>query len=115
MANGRTIQINIVPCLLGKGNHNRKEWLENRLEELPQAARLNRHAFLRGKGLDLGGSGRFSERLPCGAQSRQIPFEKLRGDWLLRRLVATSRAKWPEIGERLGLRRLVNLRGCLIR
>jgi hypothetical protein len=34
MANGRTIQINIVPCLLGQGNHNRKEWLENRLEPI---------------------------------------------------------------------------------
>jgi hypothetical protein len=111
MANGRTIQINIVPCLLGKGNHDRKEWLENRLEERPQAARLHRPAFLRGKGLDLGGSGRFFERLGCGAQRRHIPFEKLRGDRLVRRLFATSRAKWPDIGERLGLRRLVNLRG----
>jgi hypothetical protein len=39
----------------------------------------------------------------------------LRGDRLLGRFVAVSRAKLREIRERLGVRRLVNLRGYPIR
>jgi hypothetical protein len=57
--------------LLGEAGHNRKEWLEDRLEELAgifavtvggfsviQAGRLHRPALSRGKGIDLGGAGR---------------------------------------------------------
>ena len=55
------------------------------------------------------------ERLGCSAQSWQIQIEKLRGDRLLGRFFAASRKKLREIGERLGVRRLVNLRGCPIR
>jgi hypothetical protein len=57
--------------LLGEGDHNRKEWLENRVEELAgifavavggfsviQAGRLHRPAFSPRKGIDLGGAGR---------------------------------------------------------
>ena len=52
------------------------------------------------------------ERLGCSAQSWQIQIEKLRGDRLLGRFFAVSRAKLREIRERLGVRRLVNLQGC---
>ncbi len=58
--------------LLGEGDGNRKEWLENRLEELANvfavavsgfsvmdgAGRLYRSALSPGKGLDLGRAGR---------------------------------------------------------
>ena len=57
--------------LLGEGDHNRKQWLENRLEELAgifavavggfsviQAGRLHRPPFSRRKGFDLGRAGR---------------------------------------------------------
>jgi hypothetical protein len=55
------------------------------------------------------------ERLVCSAQNWQIQIEKLCGDRLLGRFFAASRAKLREIGERLGARRVVNLRGCPIR
>ena len=55
------------------------------------------------------------ERLGCSAQSWQSRLEKLRGDRLLGRFFAASRAKLREIGERLGVRHLVNLTGCPIR
>ena len=51
----------------------------------------------------------------CSAQSWEIQIEKLRGDRLLGRFFAASRTKLREIGERLGVRRLVNPRGCPIR
>ena len=54
-------------------------------------------------------------RLGCSAQSWQIQIEKLRGDRLQGRFFAASRAKLREIGERLGVRRLVKLKGCPIR
>jgi hypothetical protein len=52
------------------------------------------------------------ERLGCSAQSWQARLEKLKGDRLLGRLFATTRAKLREISERLGVRRVVNLAGC---
>jgi hypothetical protein len=52
------------------------------------------------------------ERLGYSAQSWQVQFEKLRGDRLLGRFFAASRAKLREIREYLGVRRLVNLQGC---
>ena len=55
------------------------------------------------------------ERLGCSTQSWQIPIERLCGDRLLGRFFAASRAKLREICDRLGARRLVNLRGCPIR
>ena len=55
------------------------------------------------------------ERLGCSAQSWQIQIEKLGGDRLLGRFFAASRAKLREIGERLGVRHLVNVRGCPVR
>ena len=54
------------------------------------------------------------ERMDCGAQSWQIQIEKLRGDRLLGRFFTSSRVKLRQIAERLGVRRLVNLRGCPI-
>jgi hypothetical protein len=54
------------------------------------------------------------ERLNFSAQSWQVRLEKLRGDRLLGRFFAASRAKLREIGERLGVRHLVNLTGCPI-
>ncbi len=55
------------------------------------------------------------ERLGYDAQSWQIQIKTLCGDRLLGRFFAASRAKLREIGDRLGVRRLVNLRGCPIR
>jgi hypothetical protein len=55
------------------------------------------------------------ERLGCSAQSWQIQIKELCGDRLVGRFFAASRAKLREVGERLGVRRLVNLRGCPIR
>jgi hypothetical protein len=55
------------------------------------------------------------ERLGCSAQSWQVRMEKLRGGSLLGRFFATSRAKLREIAERIGVRHLVNLRGCPVR
>jgi hypothetical protein len=52
------------------------------------------------------------ERLGYSAQSWQKRLERLRGDRLLGRFFAASRAKLREIGERLGVRHLVNLTGC---
>jgi hypothetical protein len=40
--------------------------------------------------------------------------EKLRGDRLVGRFFAASRAKLREIADRIGVRRLVNLAGCPI-
>jgi hypothetical protein len=42
-------------------------------------------------------------------------MEKLRGDRLLGRSFAASRAKLREIAARIGVRHLVNLTGCPIR
>jgi hypothetical protein len=39
-------------------------------------------------------------------------MEKLSGDRLLGRFFASTRAKLRQIGERLGVRHLVNLTGC---
>ena len=42
-------------------------------------------------------------------------WKKLRGDRLLGRFFAASRAKLREIADRIGVRHLVNLTGCPIR
>ena len=52
------------------------------------------------------------ERLGCSAQSWQARLEKLKGDRLLGRFFATTRAKLREISENLGVRYVVNLAGC---
>jgi hypothetical protein len=55
------------------------------------------------------------ERLNCNAQSWHKRMERLGGDRLLGRFFASTRAKLREIGERLGVRHLVNLTGCPLR
>jgi hypothetical protein len=52
------------------------------------------------------------ERLNWSAKSWQSRMEKLGEGRLLGRFFASTRAKLREIGERLGLRHLVNLAGC---
>jgi hypothetical protein len=52
------------------------------------------------------------ERLGCGAESWQARLEKLKGDCLLGRFFATTRAKLREISESVGVRHVVNLAGC---
>ena len=52
------------------------------------------------------------ERLGSSAQSWQARLEKLKGDRLLGRFFATTRAKLREISERLGVRYVFNLAGC---
>jgi hypothetical protein len=55
------------------------------------------------------------ERLNVSAHSWQIRIEQLRGDRLLGRLFASTRAKLRAIGERLDVRHLVKLTGCPLR
>jgi hypothetical protein len=55
------------------------------------------------------------ERLGLSAQRWQHGMEKLRGDRLVGRCFAASRAKLREIAERIDVRHLVNLTGCAIR
>jgi hypothetical protein len=55
------------------------------------------------------------ERLNVSAQSWNKRLEKLQGDRLLGRFFASTRATLREIGERLGVRHLVNVRGCAVR
>ena len=51
-------------------------------------------------------------RLGCSAQSWQARQQKLKGDRLLGRFFASTRAKLREISESLSLRYVVNLAGC---
>jgi hypothetical protein len=55
------------------------------------------------------------ERLNCSTQSWHKRMERLGGDRLLGRFFASTRAKLREIGERPGVRHLVNLMGCPLR
>jgi hypothetical protein len=55
------------------------------------------------------------ERLNCSTLSWHKRMERLGGDRLLGRFFASTRAKLREIGERLGVRHLVNLSGCPLR
>ena len=55
------------------------------------------------------------ERLGFSAQRWQRGMEKLRGDRLVGRFFAASRAKLKEIAHRIGVRHLVNLAGCPVR
>ena len=123
--------------LLGEGDHNRKQWLQNRLEELAEIfavsvggfSVMNNHLHLLLR-LDPEVAQAWTDsekasitaepaevfvRLGCSAQSWQIQIKKLCGDRLVGRFFAASSAKLQEIGERLGVHRLVNLRGCPIR
>jgi hypothetical protein len=52
------------------------------------------------------------KRLGCRAQNWHNRMQRLNGDRLLGRFFAATRAKLREIGERLGVRHLVNLAGC---
>jgi hypothetical protein len=55
------------------------------------------------------------ERLNWSGQRWQNRIERLGGDRLLGRFYASTRAKPREVGERLGVRHLVNLTGCPVR
>jgi hypothetical protein len=60
------------------------------------------------------------DRRRCGAMptlsaTHSNSLQKLRGDRLLGRFFAASRAKLRDIAERLGVRHLVELRGCPVR
>ena len=115
--------------LLGDGDHNRKQWLQDRLEELAEIFAVSvggfsvmiklvdytGRLFREGKASVSAELAEIFERLGRNAQSWQLQIETLRGDRLLGRFFAASRKKWREIRERLGVRRLVNLRGCPIR
>ena len=122
--------------LLGEADHNRKQWLENRLEELAEIfavavggfAVMNNHLHLllrldpevaqawsdSGKASISAELARVFERLGCSAQCWQIQIDKLRGARLLGRFFTSSRVKLRQIAEHLGMRSLVNLRGCPI-
>ena len=114
--------------LLGEGDDNRKLWLENRLAELAEIFAVAVGGFSDVKLVEYTGrlfrqekasisaelAGIF-ERLGLSAQSWQSGMEKLRGDRLLGRFIAASRVKLREIAQRLGVRHLVNLKGCPLR
>jgi hypothetical protein len=53
--------------------------------------------------------------LGFSAQSWQDEIDKPRGERLLGRIFAASRIKLREIAKHLGVRHLVNLRGCPLR
>ena len=55
------------------------------------------------------------ERLGFTAESWRDAMDKLRGERLLGRIFAASRIKLREIAQHLGVRHLVNLRGCPLR
>jgi hypothetical protein len=55
------------------------------------------------------------ERLNCSTQSWHKRMERLGEDRLLGRFFASTRAKLREIGERLGVRHLINLTACPLR
>ncbi len=60
-------------------------------------------------------TGRMGKRLGLSPRRWQKGMEKLRGDRLLGRLFAASRAELGEIGERIVVPHLANLTGCPIR
>jgi hypothetical protein len=106
-----------VKVLLGEGDHNCKKWLDERLEELAEIKLVDYTGRLFREGnasvsAELAG---VFERLGRSAESWQNQIEKLRGARLLGRFFTASRTTLGEIGERLGVRRLVNLRDCPIR
>ncbi len=123
--------------LLGEGDHNRKQWLQNRLAELAEIFAVSvggfsvmdnhLHLLLRldpevaqpwsdsGKASISAELAGIFERLGCSSQSWQIQIKKLCGDRLVRRFFAAASATLQEISERLGVRHPVNLRGCPIR
>ena len=102
---------------MGEGDRNRKQWPENRLEELAgiEMVDYTGRLFREGKASISAELAGVFVRLGCSAPSWQLQIEKLCGDRLLGRFFAASRAKLREIAERLGVRRLVNQRGCPIR
>ena len=114
--------------LLGEGDDNRKLWLENRLAELAEIFAVAVGGFSDVKLVEYTGrlfrqekasisaelAGIF-ERLGLSAQSWQSGMDKLRGDRLLGRFFAASRVKLREIAQSLGVRHLVNLKGCPLR
>jgi hypothetical protein len=55
------------------------------------------------------------ERLGLSAQRWQHGMTKLRGDRLVCRFFAASRAKLREIADRIGVRHVINRTGCPIR
>jgi hypothetical protein len=87
-----------------------RSWRSSRLrgESISDTGRL----FRQGKASISAELAGIFERLGYSAQSWQKGSERLRGDRLLGRFFAASRAKLREIGERLGVRHLVNLTGC---
>jgi len=114
--------------LLGEGDDNRKLWLENRLAELAEIfavavggfsdvklVEYTGRLFRQGKASISAELAGIFERLGLSAESWRIGMEKLRGDRLLGRFFAASRVKLREIAQRLGVRHLVNLKGCPLR
>ena len=68
--------------------------------------------FRQGKASISGDLAEIFERLGCSAQNWHNRMQRLNGDRLLGRFFAATRARLREIGERLGVRHLVNLAGC---
>jgi hypothetical protein len=99
--------------LLGEGQNSRKEWIENRFEELyAQLVDYTARLFRQGKASISAELAGIFERLECTAQNWQNRMEKLRDGRLLGRVFATTRAKLLEVAERFGVPRPTNVAGC---
>ena len=70
--------------------------------------------FRDGKAMISQGIAGIFERLGTDADTWQARIQKLNGGRLLGRFFAASRERLREVSQRLGLRRAVNLGGCLL-
>ena len=97
--------------LLCEGPSDRKEWIENRIEELAQIFALSVGGFsVKARiSADLPG---ILDRIGSSAKRWQLRMEKLRDGRSFGRFFAASRDKLREIAQRLNVRRLVKLVGC---
>jgi hypothetical protein len=97
---------------LGEGDHNRREWLENRLEELAEifAVAVGGYAVMHNH---LHVLLRLDPEVAQGwSDSRSFSV----GDGCFRlETDFANRFPWPIIAKQLGVRHLVNLTGCPLR
>jgi hypothetical protein len=91
--------------LLGDGLLNRKEWVEDRIEELART-------FAVGVGGFSVMDNHLHVRIGCSAERWQVRMEKLKNGRSFGRFFAASRDKLRELAKRYNLRLVVNLVGC---
>ena len=99
--------------LLCEGPSDRKEWIENRIEELAQIFALGVGGFSMKARISAELAG-ILDRIGSSAERWQLRMEKLKNGRSFGRFFAASREKLREIAQRLNVRRLVNLVGCAV-